>query len=86
MQKNKILWKLVVKFVSIFTLIWFVSGIVRFPDSPIQACGENNYCGKQGQHRSKEDFENFKLWETVNLIAFPTVFLLLILDRKVSKK
>lgn len=80
------LLNLIIKFVFAFTLIWFFWGAVRFPDAPIRTCGENNYCGKQGQHRSKEDFENFRRWEIGNYIAFPTTFLLLTLSKKFNKK
>lgn len=77
---------LIIRFVFTFTLIWFFWGLMRFPDAPIQACRENSYCGKQGQHRSKEDFENFRRWETGNFIAFPATFLLLAFSKKFNKK
>ncbi|MCC6327842.1 MAG: hypothetical protein IT174_04945 [Acidobacteria bacterium] len=74
------------KFVFAFTVAFFFYGIVRFPDSPIQPCGEALYCGKQGQSRTPEDFRAYKQWKTVNMIAFPLMFLLILANKRIEKK
>jgi hypothetical protein len=48
-------------------LVFFFSGILRFPDSPIQPCGVNKFCGKQGQPHTLEEYNSFKTWETILL-------------------
>jgi hypothetical protein len=73
------------KFVFTFTLIFFFYGMLQFPDSPIHSCGENSYCGKQGQHRTIEDFEAFNRWQTVNMVSFPLTFLLLFINKRNKK-
>lgn len=85
-RENKMFLDLLLKFVFTITLIWFFWGVIKFPDSPIQLCGDNVYCGKQGQHHTKEDFEEFKLWGIGNFVAFPTTFLLLAVNKKYNKK
>lgn len=76
---------LLLKLVFTFTLIWFFYGMIKYPDGLISNCGENKYCGKQGQHYTVEDFEDYKRWGTINIIAFPATFLLGIINKKINK-
>ena len=38
-------------------LCYFFYGVARFPDAPIEPCGTNQYCGKQGQPHTLDEFE-----------------------------
>jgi len=49
-------------------------GIYHFPDAPIRPCGENCFVGKQGQQRTREDYESFRRW----LFVTPTSIVLTI--------
>ncbi|MDQ6787302.1 MAG: hypothetical protein M3033_10885 [Acidobacteriota bacterium] len=73
------------KFVFTITLIFFFYGIIRFPDGPIHRCDENSYCGKQGQHRTIEDFEAYNRWQTISLVSFPLMFILLFISERNKK-
>jgi hypothetical protein len=54
-------------------------GIERFPDSPIRPCGVDQYCGKQGQAHTSEDFTAYRRWETAMLVTWPAGMLSLFL-------
>ncbi len=73
------------KFVFVFTIIFFFYGFMQFPDSPIRLCGENQYCGKQGQSHTVEDFERYKRYGTINIISFPISFFLLFINNRNKK-
>ena len=77
---------LLLKLVFTFTLIWFFNGVLKFPDALISQCSENNYCGKYGNHHSVEDFEDYRRWNIINFIAFPVIFLLLMLNKQIDNK
>jgi len=42
--------------VMVATGLW---GLVKYPDAPIHRCG-SAYCGKQGQPRTRADFEEYE--------------------------
>lgn len=44
------------KLVFVFFLSFFFYGLYLYSDAPIQPCGENSYCGKQGQPHTYEDY------------------------------
>jgi hypothetical protein len=46
--------------------IFFLCGLVLFPDAPINPCGENQYCGKQYQPRTREDYELYRWWSSIS--------------------
>ena len=73
------------KFVLTFTFIFFFYGFVKYPDTPIRPCLENKYCGKSGKFYTATDFENNKLWQTVNMVSFPVSFLLLFINERYKK-
>jgi len=80
------MFDLFLKFVFTFTLIWFFSGVIKFPDSPIKMCGEDMYCGKQGQHHTKEDFDDYKKWWIINSVSFPILFVLFAVRERKKRK
>ena len=51
----------------------FFYGIVRFPDSPIKPCGEQHFCGKQGQPRTEVEYHAFNRWNTLMIWSWPLV-------------
>ena len=54
--------------------ITFFYGFYAFLDAPIRPAGAG-FINKQGQPRTKEDYENFKLWEKALFVSFgATVF------------
>ena len=83
------MWKLFKYFaigVFAFAMIWFLSGIMRFPDAPIKICGEETYCGKQGQTHTKQDFEAFQFWQSSLFVTHPLGILMAILLNVFRKK
>ncbi len=58
--------------------VWFVGGMVRFPDSPIHPCA-TGFCGKQGQPHTENDYRLHGIWSRVLLIGWPTGMLALAL-------
>ena len=74
---------------AVATGLMMIYGIYTFPDAPIRQCGENCFQGKQGQPRTRDDFEAFGrwLWITPSLFiaALASGFLLNFVDRR-SKK
>jgi hypothetical protein len=77
--KQKILKSLGVIFL-IGSFTWFFYGSYRFYDGPISLCGENKYCGKQGQIHSKEDYDSFIFWKNTSfpshLVSMIIIYLL----------
>lgn len=64
-------------------LCFFAYGVIRFPDSPIHPCRINQYCGKQGQPHTLQDFKAFHFWETTCMYAWPVGLLaMFLLNRK----
>jgi len=55
-------------FISIYCIFFY--GAIRFPDG-VEPCGTNQYCGKQGQPHTLEDFRAFSLWEKTFLYGLP---------------
>jgi hypothetical protein len=53
----------------------FDQGLTRFPDNPIEPCGTNRYCGKQGQPHTREEYRAYRRWQTTMLILWPGGFL-----------
>ena len=61
----------------------FFYGLARFPDNPIRDCGNNQYCGKQGQPHSYDDFKAFNHWTMTMLYLWPSgMFLLFYLQKE----
>jgi hypothetical protein len=61
--------------------IFFVYGLIRFPDAPLHACGDS-YCGKQGQRHTQRQFEDFEIWQNTLAWVWPIGMLVLyILNR-----
>ena len=57
--------------------ITFFYGFYAFWDAPIRPAGAG-FVNKQGQPRTKEDYENFKLWEKALLFSVGSAFALAI--------
>src|SRR5678815_1441633 len=53
-------------------VVWFVGGLIAFPDTPIHPCG-TAYCGKQGQPHSRTDFEYHNIWQTGLWVSWPLI-------------
>lgn len=67
---------LVVCFITgVFAAITFVYGFIKFPDAPIRETIKG-YAGKTGVPHTREDYEQFLLWEKVMFISFGLTFLL----------
>jgi hypothetical protein len=49
-------------------------GVIRFPDAPIRQVG-TGYVSKAGKPRTRQEFEQFKLWEKALVGTFGFVFL-----------
>ncbi len=58
---------------AVFCTMWCVSfyGTVQFPDSPIEPCGVDKYCGKQGQSHTLSEYRSFRRWETTMFFLWP---------------
>jgi hypothetical protein len=62
--------------------ILFIYGLIRFPDAPLHVCGDNGYCGKQGQPHTQNEFEAFELWQNTLFWVWPIgIVALYILNR-----
>jgi hypothetical protein len=59
--------------------IVFIYGLIRFPDAPLQACGNHGYCGKQAQPHSQGEFEDFEIWQNTLFWVWPSGLLALYL-------
>jgi hypothetical protein len=57
--------------------ILFAYGLIRFPDAPLHVCGDNVYCGKQGQPRTQRQFESFEIWQNTLFWVWPIGMLVL---------
>ncbi len=64
-----------------FGVLWFLSGVFRFPHAPINPCGTDQFCGKGGRLYSREVYEAFLLWQTVFLISFPLAMIAFLIIR-----
>jgi hypothetical protein len=64
-------------FLSVISIMGYVFhyGVTRFPDSPIAPCGTDQYCGKQGQLHTAEEFKDYHRWETTMLFLWPGGFI-----------
>jgi len=78
----KQLWKILAGIVIAIMLGYFAYGLVRFPDAPIHPCGENRYCGKQGQPRTVEDYRAHQMWQTGLMWGWPLGIVVLVLIKK----
>lgn len=63
-------------------LVFFLYGMVRFPDGPIHPCGRNRYCGKQGQPHTLQQYRAYELWDTTLLYLWPAGLISLVLLNK----
>jgi hypothetical protein len=59
----------------------FGYGTVRFWDAPISFRADGTYRGKQGQIHTKEDFDQFSLWEDT-MVLWPGGMIVLFLLNK----
>lgn len=59
----------------------FIGHFVKFPDSPITLRQDNSYRGKQGQPRTREDFESYNQWSLALNLTWPTGMLAIFLLR-----
>jgi len=57
----------------------FAYGTSRFSDGPISPCGEDRYCGKQGQAHSLEDYDAYVAWERALLLSGIAVVITLVI-------
>jgi hypothetical protein len=64
----------------------FIYGFIRFPDSPIHPCAAHEYCGKQGQPHTLNDYLAFDRWETFIFYLWPIGILSLFLLRAQTDK
>ena len=61
----------------------FCYGLYRYPDAPLHSCGAQQFCGKQGQPHTCEEYIAFKRWETTLIWVWPPgMFVLFLLNRK----
>lgn len=49
-------------------------GFITFPDAPLREV-TNGYVGKHGAPRTREDYEIYKLWQTLVVASFGLAFL-----------
>ncbi len=73
------------KFIFTFTFIFFFYGMFNYPDTPIRPCLEDKYCGKFGKFYTVADYENYQLWQAVNMVSFPVAFFFLFVNKKYKK-
>ena len=50
--------------------VWFLGGMVRFPDSPIHPC-PTGFCGKQGQPHTESDYHLHGIWSRILIFGWP---------------
>jgi hypothetical protein len=83
--------------IGMIMVVWFVGGLLLFPDAPIHLCDPSTqyfyhdhpfgYCGKQGQSHTTVDFHRFQVWETALLCLWPSGMLAIAaLGHGLSKK
>ena len=60
----------------------FAYGMIRFPDAPIHPCPTHDYCGKQGQAHTVDDYTAFTMWERTLFYLWPTGMVTLLLLRR----
>jgi hypothetical protein len=59
------------------------SGIILYPDGPIHPCVEHDYCGKQGQPHTRQDFDEYNVWVKMCMWGCPVgVLVVVLLQRK----
>lgn len=58
---------------SLAAAVALVYGFYNFPDAPLRQTN-GAYTGKQGQPRTREDFEGFKIWEKTLWISGGAAF------------
>ena len=82
---KKLLTYLVI-LLAVSAALMMAYGIYSFPDAPIRQCGETCFQGKQGQPRTRDDFEAFGRWLVITpslvVSAIATGFLLNFVDRR----
>jgi hypothetical protein len=78
----KHVWKILGGVVMATMLVYFVYGLVRFPDAPIHPCGEGRYCGKQGQPHAVEDYRAHQSWQIGLMWLWPLGMIALFLIKK----
>jgi len=65
--------------VALVMIAVFQYGVLRFPDAPIRPCGDESFCGKQGQPHTAVDYRAFVLWERSLLFIWPSGMLAVVL-------
>ena len=48
-----------------------IYGFARYPDAPPHLCGEDKFCGKQGQAHTRVEYAAFQLWERLLMFSWP---------------
>lgn len=57
-------------------------GLVRYPDAPLHPCVSADYCGKQGQPHTEEDYKRFLTWQSMlEWTWLPGMLVLYVLNR-----
>jgi hypothetical protein len=51
--------------VAAYMMVLLGYGFVRYPDAPLHPCGVHDYCGKQGQRHTANEFAQFQAWQTM---------------------
>jgi hypothetical protein len=68
--------------IAIMMGILFGYGLIRFPDAPLQSCGDHSFCGKQGRPHTQQEFEAFEFWQNTLFWVWPVgILALYILNR-----
>jgi hypothetical protein len=75
-------WKIIGAIVVTAMVGYFAYGMIRFPDSPIHPCGQDRYCGKQGQPRTLEDYRAHQLWQTGLMWGWPVGMVVIVLIKR----
>lgn len=56
-----------------FAVVTLVYGVITFPEAPIRQTA-SGYVSKRGRPLTREDYEQFKLWEKLVLVSFGAAF------------
>jgi hypothetical protein len=57
----------------------FCYGLLNYPDAPIHPCVASNFCGKQGQPHTENEYHQFSVWESLLAWSWPSGMLVLFL-------
>lgn len=67
-------------------LLWFLYGWFAYPDAPLHPCGQDRFCGKQGQPHTSADYEAFLRWQTSLFVTHPLALLAGLLLKRMGKR